>query len=214
MSTVAADRLLRQFLALLSCLQASAAHAAVAQVDTVFGPYGPPPILNARLDSLEAVALTSPDPNQRFLAVIGIASPGRFWFVAHPQAEVPPVSVRYPGIVDRLVRVYDRSEYRERLEIISLMIHQVERSKAVEFLSAVAEEPEPEPLQPPQGVIVVESDTEFPLQVEAVGALTLMGPAGRATLERLHAQGTVREPMAEARLDTLANHSFQEPPRR
>ena len=63
------------------------------------------------------------------------------------------------------------------------------------------------PVQPPPGVALVWSDSRS-LQFGAIGTLTFMGSEGLAVLQRLHAQGTVREPAARAYLDTLANHGF------
>jgi len=178
-----------------------AAHEAVAQADSVSGSVQR---VNARLDSLERVALANRSFEQRLSATVGIASPGGLWFVAHPGSETPPPEIRYSGIVERLVRIYRRSEYSVRNAIISLMIHQAERAKAVAFLAEVAQEPAPPPVA---GVAIV--DDTWPLPYNAIMRLTHMGPEGRATLQRLQAQGTVREPMARAELEELARRGFR-----
>lgn len=164
--------------------------------------------VNARLDTLERLALTSPKGDERVSATIGVASPGRYWFVANPQTEGPP-EVRYAGIVARLARIYRQADYRVRSLIVVYMVHQAERAQAAAFLGEVAQEP-PEPASPaPPGVAVVGDDTRSPLQADAIGALTYMGPEGRAVLERLHVAGTVTEPTARWYLEQLARRGFQ-----
>jgi hypothetical protein len=129
-----------------------------------------------------------------------------------PGAEVPPSEIRYPGIVERLAKIYRESaDYGLRYSIISLMIPQAERAAAIAFLEEVAAEEPQRPVSVP-GVAVV--DDSWPLQNEAIGALLYLGPPGRAALQRLHAQGTVREPMARATLDNLARQGFPDPRKR
>lgn len=168
----------------------------------------PLPAMNPKLDTLERAVLASASPDARRSAAIAIAAAG--WLRSQPPPPPPP----YPGIVARLARIYRQSEdYWVRYAIIGSMIQQAERAEAAGFLGEVAvEQPAPGPPVPP-GVAVVGNDAEFPLPYKAVRALRYMGSEGRVVLERLHAEETVREPMARAWLDTLANHGFEEPPR-
>lgn len=168
--------------------------------------------VNARVDSLVQVALTSAD--RRSQAVLGIAKFGEWWMLTQRDVTAPPPEVRYPGIVARLARIYRQTDdYSVRGLIMGFMIHQAERTEAVAFLAEVAKQPADPPPPAPPGVGLVWDDTRFPLQYHAIGTLTYLGPEGRAALERLHAEGTVREPTARVYLDTLANHGFQVTPR-
>lgn len=162
--------------------------------------------MNVKLDTLEHTVLTSADPDARRSAAIAIAAAG--WLRSQPPPPPPP----YPGIVTRLARIYRQSEdYWVRYAIIGSMMQEAERAEATRFLGEVAAQ-QLGPTVPP-GVAVGGIDAEFTLPYKAVRALTYMGPEGRVVLERLHAEETVREPMARAWLDTLANHGFEEPPR-
>jgi hypothetical protein len=165
--------------------------------------------MNAKLDTLEHTALSSANPDERRSAVIAIAAAG--WLRSQPPPPPPP----YPGIVARLASIYRQSDdYWVRYAIIGSMTQEAERAEAAQFLAeASARQPEPGP-PPPEGVERVGNEAEFPLPYNAIRALMRMGPEGQAVLERLHALGTVREPMARAQLDTLARHGFKEPPRR
>ena len=171
--------------------------------------FPPPAAVNAMLDSLERVALTSSNPDERARAVLAISGPGRLWISA-PGANHTPPGVRYPGIVDRLARIYLQSGKSSiRDVIVYWMLPQAERAEAAAFLAEVAsQEAERSPPTPP-GVLPVGHDTAFPLPYRAIDALTHMGPEGRAALERLQAQGTVREPSARVYLDQLAGQGFR-----
>lgn len=160
----------------------------------------PPSIVNAQLDSLEKVALTSLNPDERRAAVTRLSAPG--WTRSDRELS----EVRYPGVVARLARVYRQSnDYWTRYSIIRLLMPQVERADAVAFLEGIAQEPGPPPAPP--GVALV--DDKWSLQELAVGALTHMGDQGEASLRRLHAGGTVREVTARATLDRLARRGFK-----
>lgn len=196
-------------LIILAVCQIAMPHEALAQVDTSAAPSQTR--ANARLDSLEQLALSSHD---EWHAALAIAEFGEWWMLSQRDVTVSPTVVRYPGIVERLVRIYRRSEdYTVRHLIIGRMIRQAERAQAVAFLTELARQPrEPGP-PPPPGIAVVADDTRSPPQLDAVSALTHMGAEGRTALEQLHTQGTVQEPMARAQLDTLASHGFQMPSR-
>lgn len=139
----------------------------------------PAAVVNASLDSLEQVALTSDSPDRRSAAVLAISGPGRWWMLT-PGAEEPPSEIRYPGVVARLVRIYRASdEYSLRHSIVRLMPLQAERAAAAAFLEGVAtEEPEP-PSVPPPGVAPVRDDSQIFLQNDAVVGLLRLGPPGR-----------------------------------
>lgn len=187
--------------AVLSVVSTSATHEAFAQAHRIV----PPALVNTMLDSLERVALTSPEADQRRAAITRISAAG--WTRRGPDSAVslPP----YPGIVARLARIYRQTDdWSVRHAIMSLIIPQAERAEAVAFLAEVAREP---PAQaPPEGVFL--DAPPSPLPAEAVGALTRMGPEGRAALQRLHNEGAVREPTARVYLDRLAQQGFHKKP--
>lgn len=202
------------FVVFSGVLHMTIADKALAQADTLerADKLPAPAVVNARLDSLEQIALTSNNPEARSAAVLAISAPGRWWQRTQDDQKTPPTAVRYPGIVARLARIYRQSDdYGVRYSIISLMMPQAERAEAVSFLEEVVEEPGPDPVQPRPGAAVVANDAVFPLAYEAVGALTRMGPQGRAALQRLYVSGTVREPMARALLEKLARQGFERP---
>ena len=173
---------------------------AFAQADR----YLPLAAMNAKLDSLEHLALTSDNPDQRRSAVSAISGAG--WL--RSALDAPPPPPPYSGIVARLARIYRQSDdYWVRWSINSLMVPQAERAEAVAFLEQVAQEPLVQPA--PGDTVSVDAPT--PLTSGALGALTLMEAEGRAALQRLYAQGTVRQPMARAYLEQLARQGFRKP---
>jgi hypothetical protein len=180
--------------------------AAVAAPGGAFGQqerFLPPSVVNAQLDSLERVALTSSSPDERRAAITRISAPG---WMRSDQVEGRP-AVRYPGIVARLARIYRQSDdYWTRYSIIRLLIPQVERADAVAFLEEVAQEPGAEPATPPDVALI---EDKWSLQALAIGALTRVGPDGEASLRRLHGAGTVRERTARAELEHLASRGFR-----
>jgi hypothetical protein len=192
---------------LLNVWQITAPAEASAQADSVRAPSQA--WVNTRLDSLEQVAVTSGAGDRRWQAALGISGFGRRWMLTQRDVTAPPAEVRYPGIVARLARIYGQSDdYTLRDLIIGEMIQQGERAEAVAFLAEVAQAP-PDPAPAVQPGVGRVWDDRFPLQFDAIGTLTYMGLEGRAVLERLHAQGTVREQMARAYLDQLARHGFR-----
>lgn len=161
--------------------------------------------MNQKLDSLEAMALTCDKSDRRFSLVSAIAAAGAVQ--SGPEAAPPPP---YPGIVARLATLYEAcDDYGTRHAIVSIMQTQAERSEAVAFLAEAAQEN-----QSPARAGVMAHDTEFPLPYEAVGILARLGSEGRAALQRLHAEGTVRDPAARRRLEGMAREGFPEPRRR
>ena len=151
--------------------------------------------MNKTLDSLEHAALSSGTSDGRRSAAIALAAAG--WNVGQdPQSGPPP----YPGIVPRLSRIYEQSgDETVQWAILGAMIQQSDRQGAASFLADVATRPDSQ------------EDSrylQFPLQYTAIWALSHLGPEGRVELQRLHSQGTVRNGMARARLERLANHGF------
>lgn len=160
----------------------------------------PPAVVNAQLDSLERIVLTSPDADERRSAVTRISAPG--WMRSGQ-----PTEVRYPGVVARLARLYQQTnDYWTRYSIIRLLIPQVERAEAAALLERIAQEPGPPPAPP--GVALVED--KWSLQEHAIGALNHLGTEGEAILRRLHARGAVQERTARAALERLAREGFRQ----
>ena len=167
----------------------------------------PQRVVDARMDSLEKVALTATDPGQRFSAVVGIRSFGRLWLdqaeAAGDRSRSP--HVYYTGVVARLVRIYRQSnDYWTRDMVLRTMSSQAERAEAAEFLREVA----------------TGTDSYVPhlgqtVTVPAFALLILqsMGPEGRASLQQLYSDRTVTEHMARTTLDSLARGGFQKPTR-
>jgi hypothetical protein len=171
------------------------------------GPFLPAATVNATLDSLERVALSSKDPAQRRSAVLRISAYG--WLTMEARRGTTPIEVRYPGVVDRLARIYHEIDgYWMRSAIIPMMMPQAERVEAASFLEQVAQEPEDRPA--PLPVVVV--DDNWPLQSLAVGALPYIGVEGEAALRRLYAAGTVTEATARAELEQFAKRGFRQRP--
>ena len=156
----------------------------------------PAAALNPMLDSLEEVALTSDNLDRRLTAVLALSGPGRWWRLTG--AEEPPSEIRYPGIVERLVRVYRENpqNFGIRYAIVGLMSQQAERRVAAVFLEEVAATERTD-------------DSQTVLQNEALSGLLYLGPPGRAALQRLYAKGTVRDPIAKATLEEFAARGFR-----
>lgn len=172
----------------------------------------PAVVVNAMLDSTEQVALTCESHDRTFHAVLALSGPGRWWMLT-PGAKEPPVGIRYPGVVERMIRIYRKCP-DVRGPIIALMTWQAERAAAAAFLEEVAaEEPPPRPIPPP-GVAYVWDDNVTTIQNDAVGILLLLGPPGRAALRRLYDKGAVHEPIAKATLEKFASEGFRDPRKR
>ena len=155
--------------------------------------------MRAKLDTMEHIAVTAAGFERRISAVSAIAAAGA---MGPPPGEAPPPP--YPGIVERLRRVYrqnaDNSPIRHA--ILGVMRTQFERVEALGFLGEVAQES-----PPPEATGVMRNET-FPLPWEAIEALSRMGPEGSAALQRLHADGTVHEPAARRHLEQMAREGF------
>ncbi len=194
--------------AVLGCCRSLAPAQAVAQRDTLREPS------QARVTAfLDSVQRTAGTHDGAMRAAMIMSHFGEAWIRKPGDAALPPGPVIYPGIVQRMIRLYRQSpDTAVRGLIIGRMIYQAERAEAVAFLGEVAQEP-PEPPRPvpapPPGMGIVKDDIQFPLQWGAIESLTYMGADGRAALERLQAQGTVREPLARKYLEELARQGFR-----
>jgi hypothetical protein len=142
------------------------------------------------LNGLERLALVSDDSRTRGGAVLLLGSLG------DPRLKEPVADT-----VDRLKRIYEQSSnMRVRALIARSMCCQVATGQAVEFLKSVAKDNRPEDLS-----------SDWPPAHWALTTLETMGPAGRAALQSLHAEGNVENARARSYLEYLSKHSFQEP---
>lgn len=160
-----------------------------------------------RLDSLEQVALSAPSFAARLHAVSTITSiaSGEGTCARGP---VPTV-IKYPGLVDRLASIYQRSsDDALRHTILDRMLWQVECDKAAEFLAQVAGE-EPAPSRGASGGI--HDAMHSTRQSHAIDVLATLGPRGETVLRQLHGQSSVRDSTARAALDRLARRNFRRP---
>jgi len=169
---------------------------AVAQTE-VERVFGTPAAVAARQDSLERVAITSTDPNQRSSAIIRISAPGRAWYHVQGKDTTDP-TVTYPGIVAGLKRVYDAVGPRDREVVVSLLSLQAERGEAVAFLTEVATRN-------------TEMGEVAPLALVAVSALSRMGSEGAAALRQIHSTGD-HATWLTRHLEDLARTGYRRPP--
>lgn len=158
----------------------------------------PPPnsVVQAHLDSMQVVALTSPDVDERAAAIIGILAIGRF-------SEALP-GEPYPGVVQRLRTIYEQEPtYGLRAHIVRWLEFVGERAERLEFLRMVASERRAD-----------EDAEDFPVPLLAVGKLARMGAEGRAVLQQLAAQDAVKNPVARVQLKRLQEQGWEpRPPR-
>ena len=144
----------------------------------------------ATLDGLEQLAVTSDVFKARIGAVILLASAGSALL------EKPD-----PGTVNRLATVYRQSnDIHVRSLIARVMCCQAEASQAIEVLKSVAQDDRPG-----------DRSSDWPPAHWALTSLETMGPAGRAALQGLYADGSVKNPRARGYLEYISQHSFQEP---
>jgi hypothetical protein len=146
------------------------------------------PRVDSLLAGLEKIAIESNEPSARgsaagLIALAG-ANSGR-------------------GIVNRLVRIYDKSGDAEvRFIIVRLMKTQRERRDGLSFLRRVALEPSTQsPSHPPRG-------DDLSLQKAALQSLMLMGSEGKQMVQSLYADKLVKDWSARAYLDYLARTGF------
>ena len=156
--------------------------------------------MNAMLDSIEALALTCEHSDAQISRIATIAVWGRIL----PARDAPPPPPPYPGIVARLRRIYRQCDAWTHGLIVWWLTGQAEQKETAALLGGVAQEvPSPD---------VGWTDTPFTVQYQAIEELSRMGADGRAVLQRLYTEGTVREPNARTRLEAMARRGFQRSP--
>lgn len=150
------------------------------------------------LDSLQQVALTSPDLHERREAVLKIKSAGSLSRASE--------DIEYTGVVRRLRAIYTQERTPRLRDLIVRILHYLDDdSEKRAFLRMVATETER-----------VSSGKElYSLPQLAVGMLSHMGPEGRAVLQELDATNAVKNPRARAKLRELKANGWQPggPPR-
>lgn len=156
--------------------------------------FGPVQAVNARLDSLEQIALHTPNPATRASALIRLTEPGIVWALHREPAPI----VVYPGIVARLQRIYPSADSYSRGMIVRGLSVQAERSEALTWLRELTRSTDM-------------SDGHIGIAEEAVEALAKMGPGGEAELRRLHLSGEA-DPGLQKMLDRLARTGYRHRP--
>ena len=152
--------------------------------------------MNVLLDSIETLALTCEHSDAQLHRISTIAA----WGLVPPRSDAPPPPPPYPGIVARLARIYGQCEGAwTRGIIVKYMSLQSEQKETAAFLAAVAQEAASQRTDTPP----------FTVPASAIEVLSWMGAEGRAVLQRLHAEGTVRDWHARALLEALARQGFQ-----
>jgi hypothetical protein len=152
--------------------------------------------MNALLDSIETLALTCEHSDAQLHRISTIA----VWGVIQPGPHAPPPPPPYPGVVARLVRIYGHCQGSWTHGIIvKQMTLQAEQKETAAFLEEVAQEAASERTDTPPSTV----------PASAIEVLSWMGAEGRAVLQRLHAEGTVRDWDARARLEALARQGFR-----
>jgi hypothetical protein len=150
---------------------------------------------SARIDSvltaLELLAVSSDHARTRSVAAVTLSTAG-------DQSLPNPL----PGVADRLIRIYRRSEDPlVRSTLIGLpLTRQADRSRVVNFLASIAVEPS------------LETRNHWgDNSARAVQNLALMGESGSRELRRLYQSGQVQSPEARRVLDVLARNDFRLP---
>jgi len=166
----------------------------LAQIPERLRSLGSVPAVNARLDSLEQVALHAPNLEARGLALIHTTQLGKVW-ARH--GEPAPIVV-YPGIVARLRRIYPSAAPLHKELIVQSLVPQGERSEAIAFLRELTRS------------FDVGSE-HIGIAEQAVGMLSMMGPAGEDELRRLHLSGEA-DPVIQKMLDRLARTGYRHRP--
>ncbi|MEW5927754.1 MAG: hypothetical protein AB1941_09730 [Gemmatimonadota bacterium] len=161
---------------------------ATAEIIDIFvdpGKY-PQTTVDALLDGLEHLALTSADSLIRSAAASKIGMAG--W-----SSRKPPL----PGIVARQVRLYRRSsDPMVRARIVSSLTGAAETQAAAAFLRTIA--------------LQSSRRGDFPnAPIAAIRALTRLGEDGPATLRELHQSGQVHDREASAFLAQLSKTGYR-----
>lgn len=103
-----------------------------------------------------------------------------------------------PGIVVRLERVYRSSQDPAvRNTLLDPALWQRDTAAAVRFLEQVARDDRPE-----------DRTSDAPPPLAAVQHLAYLGFRGRTVLDRLYREGAVRNRLARAHLEWLANRDY------
>lgn len=146
----------------------------------------PPDDLATFLNGLEDLAVGGPGHRVRISAVIDVYTVGR-------RGRKYPV----PGTVNRLQRIYDRSEDGSVRDAILFVLPSVaERGQAVRFLEALA--------------VKGSEHRGYPWSVRnSIGGLARMGAEGAVALRRLHESGAVEDPEARGYLSEMAARDFR-----
>lgn len=142
--------------------------------------------LEAFLAGLEEIAVHGDGYRLRVSAVVKVYLVGERT-MNHP----------VPGTMDRLQRIYARSEDGSvRNAVLMLVPGVAERDRALEFLEATA--------------TGGPGSRDYPWSVRnAVGALARMGNEGGEVLRRLHQAGAVQDPEARQDLSAMARRDFR-----
>lgn len=156
--------------------------------------YGTVAEVSARLDSLEQVVRVAPSQAARLEALIRVLQIGR----ARAYIEGSPPLARYPGVLERLRRIYPTLDSPSRGVIVRGLPTIAERSEALGWLALLTKSSEM-------------ADGHIPIAAEAVEALARMGPAGEDELRRLHLSGEA-DPALQKMLDALARTGYRRPP--
>jgi hypothetical protein len=145
----------------------------------------PAQTVNAILTGLERLALSSPDARVR----VGAASA---FTTAGSRRNPRPI----PGIAQRMLRMYDRSQDRGvRRVLVSFMGRSAEPQVVIPFVRTLA-------IQDPHVA-------DFPGAASHALATLAAMEGGRSVLQDLHARGLVRDPGARFELNELAKRDFR-----
>jgi hypothetical protein len=146
----------------------------------------PAQTVNAILTGLERLALSSPDARVR-------AGAAAAFTIAGSRRNPRPI----PGIAQRMLRMYDRSQDQAvRRVLVSFMGRSAEPQVVIPFVRTLA-------MQEPHAA-------DFPGAAgHALATLVAMEQGGRPVLQDLHARGLVRDPGARFELNELAKRDFR-----
>lgn len=155
----------------------------------------PPPPSNAEmqvlLDSLQQVALTSPDRSKRKDAILTIQSAGHVSWKSD--------DVEYTGVVRRLRTIFEQEpDYGLRALIVRSLYSVDEQAEKLQFLRMIATQRAAD-----------EDFRDFPTPWRAVIMLSQMGPQGQTVLQELDATDAVRNPRAGAKLQELKANDWK-----
>lgn len=146
--------------------------------------------LDGVMSGLEELALTHPEFRVRAAAAVYLMAPGNRALVS----ENPP------GVIERVQRLYDRSdEVAVRSALIRWMPYQAEQNAATAFLETTAKSNRSP------------AEQMWPEEMLAIDALARMGENGRVVLQRLSDSGLVQNQLARQRLHYLRDEGYRLP---